>query len=137
MRPLKKSGAKATAMDDNFANGKPNNDGHVQDLEHVKTGASGPGTGNIDALREVRTHDELLRDGGSGDGIPRRENGDRDLQDDNGAGLEGTVSGGGPFKTYKRKYFGLVQLVLLNIIISWDVSATSTQAASIQPRCVG
>lgn len=27
------------------------------------------------------------------------------------------------YKVYKRRWFGLVQLTLLNIIISWDVSA--------------
>ncbi len=26
------------------------------------------------------------------------------------------------YKVYKRRWFGLIQLVLLNIIISWDVS---------------
>lgn len=25
------------------------------------------------------------------------------------------------YKTYKRRWFGLVQLVLLNIVVSWDV----------------
>ena len=27
------------------------------------------------------------------------------------------------YKTYKRRFFGLAQLVLLNIIVSWDVSS--------------
>ncbi len=26
------------------------------------------------------------------------------------------------YKVYKRRWFGLVQLVLLNIVVSWDVS---------------
>jgi FLVCR family MFS transporter 7 len=26
------------------------------------------------------------------------------------------------FKVYKRRWFGLVQLVLLNVVVSWDVS---------------
>ena len=26
------------------------------------------------------------------------------------------------FKVYKRRWFGLIQLVLLNIVVSWDVS---------------
>lgn len=29
------------------------------------------------------------------------------------------------YKVYKRRFFGLLQLVLLNIIISWDVSSSS------------
>jgi hypothetical protein len=32
------------------------------------------------------------------------------------------VNGGGEYKVYKRRWFGLVQLVLLNIVVSWDVS---------------
>lgn len=27
----------------------------------------------------------------------------------------------GSFRVYKRRFFGLLQLVLLNIVISWDV----------------
>jgi hypothetical protein len=27
-----------------------------------------------------------------------------------------------PYKVYKRRFFGLVQLVLLNVVVSWDVS---------------
>jgi FLVCR family MFS transporter 7 len=29
------------------------------------------------------------------------------------------------YRTYKRRWFGLLQLTLLNIIVSWDVSATN------------
>jgi FLVCR family MFS transporter 7 len=29
------------------------------------------------------------------------------------------------FKVYKRRWFGLGQLVLLNIVVSWDVSTTT------------
>ncbi|KAI9646909.1 hypothetical protein NHQ30_004909 [Ciborinia camelliae] len=45
----------------------------------------------------------------------------------NGNGIAG--SNAGNFKVYKRRWFGLVQLVLLNIIVSWDwltFSASST-----------
>ena len=28
------------------------------------------------------------------------------------------------FKVYKRRWFGLVQLVLLNVVVSWDVCVT-------------
>ena len=34
----------------------------------------------------------------------------------------GTGTGPVVYKKYKRRWFGLVQLVLLNIIVSWDVS---------------
>ena len=133
MRPLKKRGAKgsATAMNDNVANGNSFNGKDGNDLKMVQTNASGPGVREVDALHEVRSDDELLGDGegGSAEHVPRRDDGDRAMQDSSGAGLEGTLSSGGEFKTYKRKYFGLVQLVLLNIIVSWDVSAT------FSPRC--
>jgi hypothetical protein len=47
------------------------------------------------------------------------------------AGEEGhdVVEGEGDvheYKVYKRRWFGLVQLTLLNIIISWDVSTCSS-----------
>lgn len=32
------------------------------------------------------------------------------------------------FKVYKRRWFGLAQLVLLNIVVSWDVSHCDRQA---------
>lgn len=37
--------------------------------------------------------------------------------------------GGGPvvYKVYRRRWFGLIQLVLLNIVVSWDVRATLFQ----------
>lgn len=28
-----------------------------------------------------------------------------------------------PYKVYKRRFWGLAQLVLLNIVVSWDVCA--------------
>lgn len=33
------------------------------------------------------------------------------------------------FKVYKRRWFGLAQLVLLNIVVSWDVSTFSFSSA--------
>lgn len=32
------------------------------------------------------------------------------------------------FKVYKRRWFGLVQLTLLNIVVSWDVSPVYSQS---------
>jgi hypothetical protein len=29
------------------------------------------------------------------------------------------------WKVYKRRWFGLLQLVLLNVVVSWDVSSPS------------
>lgn len=36
------------------------------------------------------------------------------------------------FKVYKRRWFGLAQLVLLNIVVSWDVSRCAV--SYISPR---
>jgi hypothetical protein len=38
------------------------------------------------------------------------------------AGGDGTERAVSEYKVYKRRWFGLVQLTLLNIIVSWDVS---------------
>ena len=43
--------------------------------------------------------------------------------------LEGPANGADRsigYKVYKRRWFGLGQLVLLNIIVSWDVSGTTS-----------
>ncbi|KAF4868791.1 MFS-type transporter EF102 [Colletotrichum siamense] len=37
--------------------------------------------------------------------------------DDNGSVMEGTAT---EYRTYKRRWFGLAQLTLLNVIVSWD-----------------
>lgn len=54
--------------------------------------------------------------------------GDEDLVD-GGNGDSGTLEGGSivqradvEYKVYKKRWFGLVALTLLNIIVSWDVS---------------
>ncbi|OTB09555.1 hypothetical protein M426DRAFT_50598 [Hypoxylon sp. CI-4A] len=39
------------------------------------------------------------------------------------------------YKVYKRRWFGLVQLTLLNIIVSWDVSAYHSLPICSRPRC--
>lgn len=42
---------------------------------------------------------------------------------------DGLLEGGGgdvEFKVYKRRWFGLLQLVLLNVVVSWDVSSPFT-----------
>ncbi len=37
------------------------------------------------------------------------------------------------YKVYKRRWFGLVQLVLLNIVVSWDVSISMHQKQTTPP----
>ena len=79
----------------------------------------GPGgVGEVEALHEIRSDDELL--GSDDEGTSPRG-----VNADNGADDDGTItSSETEFKVYKRRWFGLVQLVLLNIIVSWDVSGT-------------
>lgn len=79
-------------------------------------------------LTELNSGDDLLPDEEEG-GVRRGGTSahgtdgaaDRRLR---GESLEhgATGSNGRNFKVYKRRWFGLVQLVLLNIIVSWDVS---------------
>lgn len=35
-----------------------------------------------------------------------------------------------PFKVYKRRFWGLAQLVLLNIVVSWDVCLTGPRSTA-------
>lgn len=62
--------------------------------------------------------------------------GDFSLRDRNleaGSGGEGGGSGSltegvsTEYRTYKRRWFGLAQLTLMNIIVSWDVSISPTK----------
>lgn len=72
-------------------------------------------------LERVRSNEELLRD----------EDDDRVNAGRIGRGgiqrhdeRDGTRGDAGPvvYKVYKRRWFGLAQLVLLNVVVSWDVS---------------
>lgn len=36
------------------------------------------------------------------------------------------------YRTYKRRWFGLVQLSLMNIIVSWDASLVSSASSAAQ-----
>ena len=85
------------------------------DLEAAPSKGSGHDVLHTETLREVTSEDELLPEN-HGDGN------DRALQD--GDALEGgpVAANGSQFKVYKRRWFGVVQLVLLNTIVSWDVS---------------
>jgi hypothetical protein len=47
------------------------------------------------------------------------------------------IEGGAEYKVYKRRWFGLLQLALLNIIVSWDVSTLPCISGQRleRPRC--
>jgi hypothetical protein len=67
------------------------------------------------ALCEVTSNDRLLsEEDGAGEGARNAEGG----ANANGAPGHGATT----YKVYKRRWFGLFQLALLNIIVSWDVS---------------
>jgi hypothetical protein len=53
------------------------------------------------------------------------------LQDTNEEGLRSHE----PLRLYKRRFFGLFQLVLLNIIVSWDVSQSRILNFVSRPLC--
>jgi FLVCR family MFS transporter 7 len=138
MRPLRmrglkgKKGGSASTVSTNGLEVDGVDSKDNEELKVTETNNSGNrnGIGEVDALHEVRSNDELL--GPEDDGTsPRRVTADRGLEHNSGENLEGTVSGGTEFKTYKRRWFGLIQLVLLNIIVSWDVSILSIP--SVQP----
>jgi hypothetical protein len=80
-------------------------------LKGVKTNGTASSAGDMEGLTEMRSDDGLLDDGEGqmpGGGDATRES--------------GTTENVIVYKVYKRRWFGLVQLVLLNIIVSWDVS---------------
>lgn len=66
----------------------------------------------------ARTDGEILENVGSNDDLLPEEEG--------GNGADGEVV----WRVYKRRWFGLGQLVLLNIVVSWDVSIYT-----ISPLC--
>jgi MFS transporter, FLVCR family, MFS-domain-containing protein 7 len=140
MRPLrmrglkgKKSGSAATVSTNGLKVGGVDSKDN-EELKVTETNNSGDrnGIGEVDALHEVRSEDELLGPGDD-EASPRRVTANRGLEHNGGENLEGTVSGGTEFKTYKRRWFGLIQLVLLNIIVSWDVSICSIPKCSASP----
>lgn len=112
MRPLKRRAAKGNTA----PNGSPDPKG---DIKGASTNCE-EGYGNGVGLDELRSDDDLLEEHEAG-GHTGRNRGNRSTDS---AGLSGeSVEEGsfGEFKVYKRRWFGLVQLVLLNIIVSWDV----------------
>jgi len=139
MRPLRKKGNKASGMGTKGAsnangNGASFDSQSGDDLKMLKTNDTGDGyggVGEVETLHEVRSEDELLE---GEDERGTRHNGQHAVHNlqSNGALPERTVSGGVRYKVYKRRWFGLVQLILLNIIVSWDwlsFSANSTTTA--------
>ena len=139
MRPLRRKGAKAGASTNASASETPSAStaridtkesepriaGQPEDdRDSAQSKGSSYGLRHTDTLREVTSEDGLLpgneaqgRSAGSGDGNSAPPH-------DGSALRDGAPASEGPrFKVYKRRWFGVVQLVLLNTIVSWDVSA--------------
>lgn len=54
--------------------------------------------------------------------MTQRANSESNLRDE-----ERGVAVAGEYRVYKRRFLGLIQLVLLNIVVSWDVCRHSLQ----------
>lgn len=103
------------AHDDDSSNAEkkavPSLDTDVPMPNHAPPGS---GFGKLgDEEYELRDVDSGSRDDA---GVPR---GGGNGAADNNSVLEGTTT---EYRTYKRRWFGLAQLTLLNIVVSWDVS---------------
>jgi len=133
MRPLKKKkgrgtlDAATTVTANSGGSGIANDDKTNGELEITNTqGSSLAGVGEVETLNELRSDDGLLEN--DEELQPARDR--NALYSGDGAGSAdagqsvGRV-GTGQYRTYKRRWFGLFQLVLLNIVVSWDVSVHS------------
>ncbi|PMD22149.1 MFS general substrate transporter [Hyaloscypha hepaticicola] len=139
MRGLKGHGGASAAPPgvSNVSIGSSTDSKDNNELKVAQTNDSGDGPrriGEVDALHEVRSDDELL--GGEGDSAPHHAG--TQGAGNNGADV-GDAPGGRVYKVYRRRWFGLVQLVLLNIIVSWDWlsfaanSTTTSQYYNVSP----
>jgi hypothetical protein len=145
MQPLKRKGHKGSdsgikLVDTIGRNGSQRDnkaEGDLKIMESSRTNGSGDGysgVGEVETLHDVRSDDELL-EAESTTTRHHDELADHTLQS-NGAPAERTVTGGVEYKVYKRRWFGLIQLVLLNIIVSWDVSVPTISQPCGSPVCM-
>jgi FLVCR family MFS transporter 7 len=126
MRPLRMRGLKGKGKVGTTTSGSRSRNVDSKGNDDLKvtptndTGDGPGGIGEVEALHEVRSDDELL---GPEDDEPTRQRvtAERGIESIGGDQVNGTSSER-VYKVYKRRWFGLVQLVLLNIIVSWDVS---------------
>lgn len=96
-------------------------DESVHDVDLGEASGSAGGGGGAKAV-QLRNHARELDGGPVAPTLSGASDGDGD-GDGVGDGVDMSAArGGGYYRTYKRRWFGLVQLTLLNIIVSWDVS---------------
>jgi hypothetical protein len=158
MRPLRRKGAKAsetvaaTRLDTSASKEEEPriNSQAEDDRDSAQSKGSGYGLAHTETLREVTSEDGLLQENQEQGHATRNgqahDNANDDAPLDRNAPREGALADDAPsFKTYKRRWFGVVQLALLNTIVSWDVSAEVLGAVhssgtrgwppSFQPAC--
>lgn len=93
------------------------------DRDSAQSKGSGYGLRHTETLQEVTSEDGLLREERPQGRAPGAGEGNDIPQSGGNAPADGSQAAEGPrFKVYKRRWFGVVQLVLLNTIVSWDVS---------------
>ncbi|KAF1813803.1 hypothetical protein P152DRAFT_292271 [Eremomyces bilateralis CBS 781.70] len=80
-------------------------DDHTAHLAPIESSATGADTLRDDGAKSPEDETREIVGRGNGEGNPREQRGD-----------------GTQYRVYKRRFFGLAQFILLNIIISWDVS---------------
>lgn len=137
MRPLKmRTRTRHSAgSQDGIPNGQKKGGDDLKITETNDTSGS-RAIGEVESAGDLRSDDELLDEDEHGDSSRRRQlqnhfrGGRRDAQRGSESGLDGTANVG-EFKVYKRRWFGLIQLVLLNIIVSWDVSSPHLKSSLI------
>lgn len=106
-------------------------------------------------IAHTQSNDAMLKDVATLDGTPGSSSGeaiaDAQIQ---GVGEEEEARAGTPkkrrpwerkrksyshahYKVYKRRWFGLAQLVLLNIVASWDVSDAFLEVVAVEANIHG
>ncbi|TVY15401.1 Solute carrier family 49 member A3 [Lachnellula arida] len=125
-------GADRDANGNGNADKKGDGDFKVTETNGSGDGDGGRGEGDMEILSQVRSDDELL--GEEEEEERQRQRVSNSNGRAGGTGLDGAAEEENmvKYKVYKRRWFGLVQLVLLNIVVSWDwltFAANSTTAA--------
>jgi hypothetical protein len=116
MRPLRMKGLKSREAP--HATFPENDDGRpLKTTDSKNTASTQTGVGEVEVLSSDSARATM---GGHDTG----HDGGRDASAD----LEGDL-GQREYRVYKRRWFGLVQIVLLNILVSWDVSHYNSQHA--------
>lgn len=93
----------------------------MDDIAHTQSN-----DGMLKSAARVEEEEEATRTGASGSGSSQAREGDVEEAREGGGrwkrlGRKKKTYSHAHFKVYKRRWFGLAQLVLLNVVVSWDV----------------